>query len=164
VPVVSAASIAIDGDGPTQHDDFLPGNPESWAAPLTGEASGFIRTRQELQFGNWLEIDGCANPYGDTTKGSLSIRAPLTGVGTTQQGRVLYVPTAPLDNPPYDLATSATVTVTQLGSGTVQGSFDVVVQAIPPSTITKRLTGTFDVCLLPDEAPIYPGMSLDGGP
>jgi hypothetical protein len=163
MPLVSAASITIDGDGPTQHDDFLPGdNPAFWAVAFTGEASGFVWPAQIPELSNWLEIDGAASSYGDSTQGSVSIRAPLAGVGTTQAGTVSYSPTAPLTGV-YG-GSSATVTVTQFGPNTLQGSFDAVVQAMPPSTGTKHLTGTFDVCHLPFEEKFGPGMPADGGP
>jgi hypothetical protein len=158
-PFVSAASITIDGDGPTQHDDFACGA-QNGGSHYTGEANAFLTPWGSPPSPGWLNIMGCASPGGYAS--SLNFDVPLSDVGTAHMGSVIYVPPPPLGTygnfETNGVVAPMTVTVTEMNADVVEGSFDVVVTAGPPltATNTRHLTGTFDVCRLPFDGTFPP--------
>ncbi|APR78065.1 Hypothetical protein A7982_03412 [Minicystis rosea] len=148
-PIVSEASITVDGDGPTQHHDF--GCSLLWGANITGEAGAYITHHVQPPSAEWLYINGCQSPDGDEVLGSLRLMAPITGVGTTTASEADYR-AANAGNYLTSAATPASVTVTAIDADRVRGSYDVTVEGLIPGD-TKHLTGTFDVCRLPYHYP-----------
>jgi hypothetical protein len=143
-PLASAASITVDGDGPTQHEDFA--CTHVWGDQLTGEANAFIGDRPAGK-PDVFWIVGCAADTGDATKGSMILQVPLAGVGTAAPQFVRYLSS---DGTAYDGFTPASVTVTELSSTLVKGTYDVTVLQFDPPAAQKHLTGTFEVCRVPD--------------
>ncbi len=153
--LVSAASLTIDGDGPTQHDDFACAGPGFWGGQLTGEANASFTTLGAPVSSDWLSIIGCAGSDGATGGGSLNLAVQLTAAATVHTGQATYIPSPSAEDDVgqwvyYPGVEPMTVTVTELSADVVTGSYDVVVSYGPPGTgATKHLTGTFDVCRLP---------------
>lgn len=155
-PLVSTASVTIDGDGPTQHYDFACSL--RWGSLFTGEANAFF-TEPGPDTGNypqpgWLYLVGCKAETGDPYGGSIEIGIP-TAANSMMSGWVDYRPPG-LGNL-LTFTSSPTITVTEMNSDIVRGSYDAVVQDhLPPGMNTmKHLTGTFEVCRLPNHEP-YP--------
>jgi hypothetical protein len=146
-PLVSAASITIDGDGPTQHDDFACTAP-FWSSQATGEANAYSTT---VNSSIELVVVGCASSAGDVFQGSLEIVAPMTGVGTVPWALISYVPPPALMQESGNYLSdpiSTTLTITEMSADRVSGSYDAVVTGGSPMD-NRHITGTFEVCHLP---------------
>jgi hypothetical protein len=160
IALTSEASITVDGDGPTQRFDF--GSRARWGSQFTGEAVGFATQSGSGTFDH-LQIWGVVNAFGEELDGNVFLTIPLTGVGTVHEGGVEYLPAgayaAGIGN--YlgggGGPTQATFTITEITADRIRGTFsDVLVTRgfngsgpIDP----KTLSGTFDVCRLPDHYP-----------
>jgi len=155
--LVSSATITLDGDGPTQHFGYA--CTVSWASQLTGEANAFL----VLPGKDTLALLGCADPQGEETLGRIDLRVPLTTAGTTGSfsGGVDYSPPwvggDPVSNFMPTVGTTPIFTLTEITAEVVRGTFDVHVTSAgaptnPPPDAQRHLTGTFDVCRVPDHA------------
>jgi hypothetical protein len=148
-PFVSAASITIDGDGPTQHADFACTAPFS-GSQATGEANAYTITDNGTLT---LVVVGCASSTGDVGQGELDFHTPLTGVGTVSGASFNYYPPPGLHqggnyvSVPGD---ATTLTITEMSADRVSGSYDAVLGSASPDI--RHLTGTFEVCHLPYHA------------
>jgi hypothetical protein len=150
---VSAASITIEGDGPTRHYDFACN--WIWGTQLTGEANVHVGHLEQPPSIEWLFINGCASPYGDVDLGSIDLAVPLVESGTVTMGEISYtVPYVNGVDPSGNFVgalggSGLTFTVTEVTADVVRGTFDVIVEnaaSEPP----KHLVGAFDVCRVPD--------------
>jgi hypothetical protein len=149
--LVSAASVTIDGDGPTQHYDFACSY--NWGAKFTGEANAFVTNpgpdaHQYPQPG-WLYLEACQSQDGSPYKGLFWLGAPLTGPGTIKAGQANYQPPDSSNYVTY--FDPPTITVIEMNSDLVRGSFDLMVA--DPGQAQKHLTGTFEVCRVPNHDP-----------
>ena len=87
-------------------------------------------------------IDGCLTANGNPLQGSLKIMGPQAMVGTTMLANVTYDD----GTDTYTNAGTATLSVTELSSDTIRGTYDAMVQPSNGNGTVTHITGSFNVC------------------
>jgi hypothetical protein len=154
-PPPSGASFIIDGDGPTQSFVYGSGYP-TIQAQLTGEASATQVTVPDGG-GSTLVVAAYRDPSGDSAYGVLQLVLPASQVGHVEGSITAdYTPTTdPSSDTQQDYGSAGMgavteVTLTEVDHTHVRGTFDLVLPNLLPSDDTKHITGSFDVCRLPN--------------
>lgn len=141
-----AASITIDGDGPTNH--LGAACMGSWGASHTSYANGYLGYPDPGGgLPEQLFVSGCVNTTASPTFGSLSLMVPQTTVGSATMGMASYA--NGLDT--FTTDTAVTLMVSALDTMLVKGSYTATVSST--NSGMKMLSGTFTVCRVPDFLP-----------
>jgi hypothetical protein len=138
-------SISIDGDGPTNH--FNAACMGFYGTTFTSHANGYLGYPTHTSPDAQLYISGCPESTTPPMFGSLSLTVPQTGVGNATTGTASYANATGT----FKTDTAVTVMITQISSSVVQGSYTATVSST--SNGTKMLSGTFDVCRVPNYRP-----------
>jgi len=141
-----AASITIDGDGPTNH--LGAACMGSWGASHTAYANGYLGyPGPSSGLPEQLFVSGCVKNTTSPSFGSLSLMVPQTTVGSATMGTASYA--NGLDT--FTTDTAVTLMVSELDTMMVKGSYTATVSAT--NSDMKMLSGTFAVCRVPDFLP-----------
>lgn len=138
------ASISVEGDGPTNHIGAACMG--SYGAAYTSYANGYLGyPGPNSGLPEQLFVNGCVK--GATMYGSLSLMAPQTTIGSATMGTASY--TNGTDT--FTTDTAVTLTVSEIDSMVVKGSYTATVSAA--NSGERMLSGTFSVCRVPDFLP-----------
>lgn len=141
-PGCVTASISVDGDGPTNH--FGAACLGSYGAAHTAHANGYLGyPGSDAGLAEQLFVNGCAKADAPPKFGSLSLTAPLSGVGSATTGTASYAN----GTDTFTTATAVTVMLSELDGAVVKGSYTATVTDANKSV--KTLSGSFSVCRLP---------------
>ena len=136
------ASLSVDGDGPTNH--FGAACLGSYGAAHSSHANGYLGyPKPNSGLAEQLFVNGCAKTDAPPLYGSLSLTAPLSGVGSATMGTASYAN----GTDTFTTDTAVTLMVSEFDSMVVKGSYTATVSATNKSV--KMLSGTFAVCRLP---------------
>jgi len=139
--------VTVDGDGATKHFDGSCMNMETGMSATA--AAGYIGVPQPHWSGpEVIWIYGCATSMGAPMAGSLSLTGAQAMVGTTKSAAVTY----DSGTDTYQNNGTTTLTVTELGTDTIAGSYDAVVTPTNGNG-TTHISGTFRVCRAGDFLP-----------
>jgi hypothetical protein len=142
----TTASISVEGDGPTNH--FGAACMGSYGIAYTTHANGYLGFPGPHSGGpEQLFVNGCAKSDAPSMFGSLSLMAPQLGVGTVSMGTATYEN----GTDTFTTDTAVTLTVSEIDSMAVQGSYTATVSST--NNGTKMLSGTFAVCRVQDFLP-----------
>jgi hypothetical protein len=137
-----SASISVDGDGPSNH--FGAACMGSYGAMSTTHANGYFGfPPPNSGLPGQFFVSGCAKSDAPPAFGSLSLTAPLAGLGSATMGTASYAN----GTDTFTTDTAVTLTVSELDTMVVKGSYTASVSST--NNGVKMLSGTFSVCRAP---------------